>query len=436
MDVSGLFRAKLEYSEVIPGESVRAELMNTLGRKEFLRFNPSRFNAYYLGGIAAAALAGVLLLTSGPADRGEGEPVTPEEKIQQSETLLVKPQNIKDPAENVSGNVAEKENNGGNKSGKNRIQSSEIRKESVIGEVDGGSRTSFISPDSLKKNTAIKDVLSNKPDGATLQQRTLASFAVSASSGCSPFKVVFENRSASYDSCRWTFGDGGFSTEKNPVWIFDQDGEYKVSLKVFGSGNTEASSYSVIVVHPKPVARFEIDPQGNVIPDDEVRFFNYSENAVRFRWEFGDGRLSDNYEPVHKYSKYGNYDVRLIVWSEFGCPDSLLIRNAFSGLGSKIDFPNAFIPNPDGPSGGYYSTKSDEGAQIFHPSTTGVSEYQLRIFSKNGILIFESSDINVGWDGYHKGQLCEPGVYIWKVRGTFKNGEPFVKMGDVTLLKK
>ena len=50
-------------------------------------------------------------------------------------------------------------------------------------------------------------------------------------------------------------------------------------------------------------------------------------------------------------------------------------------------------------------------------------------------MIFESNDINIGWDGYNKGELCEPGVYIWKVRGKFRNGEPFIKMGDVTLLK-
>jgi hypothetical protein len=53
-----------------------------------------------------------------------------------------------------------------------------------------------------------------------------------------------------------------------------------------------------------------------------------------------------------------------------------------------------------------------------------------------GIQIFESNDINIGWDGYNNGQLCEPGVYIWKVRVKFRNGEPFTKMGDVTLLKE
>jgi hypothetical protein len=114
----------------------------------------------------------------------------------------------------------------------------------------------------------------------------------------------------------------------------------------------------------------------------------------------------------------------------------MTVTNAFSESGCFIEFPNAFIPNSNGPAGGYYTSKSDESAQIFHPVTSGVSEYQLRIFSRLGILIFETSDINIGWDGYHKGALCEPGVYVWKARGTYKNGESFVKTGDVMLIRQ
>ncbi|PKK89316.1 MAG: hypothetical protein CVV62_01435 [Tenericutes bacterium HGW-Tenericutes-7] len=124
-----------------------------------------------------------------------------------------------------------------------------------------------------------------------------------------------------------------------------------------------------------------------------------------------------------------------MVFNEYGCPDSIMVRNAFSGSAYFIEFPNAFIPNPDGTSGGVYSSKSDESAQVFHPVFHGISEYQLKIFSKLGILIFESNDINIGWDGYLNGQLSNPGVYIWKVRGKYRNGEPFIKMGDLTLLK-
>ena len=56
------------------------------------------------------------------------------------------------------------------------------------------------------------------------------------SSGCAPLKLRFYNKSTSYDSCRWTFGDGGYSNEKDPEWIFDVEGEYKVVLKVFCQG--------------------------------------------------------------------------------------------------------------------------------------------------------------------------------------------------------
>jgi hypothetical protein len=192
----------------------------------------------------------------------------------------------------------------------------------------------------------------------------------------------------------------------------------------------------VITVHPKPTARFEIYRERTIIPDNEIRFINYSRDAVKYKWDFGDGNSSDLFEPVHRYSEFGNYNVSLVVSSEYGCTDSLSVINAFSGFGFFIDFPNAFIPNPEGSTGGLYSAKSDETAQVFHPSFSGVSEYHLKVFSKLGILIFESNDINIGWDGYFNGQLSKPGVYIWKVRGSFINGEPFIKMGDITLLPK
>jgi len=260
-------------------------------------------------------------------------------------------------------------------------------------------------------------------------------FKMSVSEGCAPLRVHFVINSGSFDSCRWTFGDGGWSNKTNPDWIYDVEGEYRVSLHLFRHDGFQASSSELVKVFAKPRARFEISPQQAVIPDDRIRFLNYSSDAVRFRWDFGDGDTSVLFEPVHKYSIFNNYDVTLVAYSETGCTDSITVRNAFSDSKYFIEFPNAFIPNTGGSTGGLYSSKSDEQAQVFHPVYSGVAEYRLKIFSKMGVLIFESNDINIGWDGYYKGQLCNPGVYIWKERGAFINGEPFVSMGDVTLLK-
>jgi PKD repeat protein len=271
-----------------------------------------------------------------------------------------------------------------------------------------------------------------------LQEMTITGeccFEASVTEGCAPLKVTFRNKISEKDSCLWTFGDGGSSGDRNPEWIYDIEGEYRVVLEVIGQDGTTSSSSSVITVFPKPSARFEIGPDKLSIPEEEVRFQNYSAASVKYLWNFGDGNTSEQFEPFHRYEKYGNYNVSLKVYSENGCSDSLTVLNAFSGSAYYIEFPNAFIPNTGGPSGGVYSSKSDESAQVFHPSFSGVSEYHLKIFSKLGVLIFETNDVNIGWDGYFKGQLSNPGVYIWKVRGNFSNGEPFTKMGDVTLLK-
>jgi hypothetical protein len=50
------------------------------------------------------------------------------------------------------------------------------------------------------------------------------------------------------------------------------------------------------------------------------------------------------------------------------------------------------------------------------------------------VLIFQSNDINKGWNGYYKGRLVMQGVYVWYVEGKYANGKPFKKTGDITLL--
>ena len=213
------------------------------------------------------------------------------------------------------------------------------------------------------------------------------------------------------------------------------EGEYKVTLHAYISGELHSVSTCLITVFPRPVAHFQITGGDERMPGNKITLVNYSVNAVKCRWFFGDGGTSELYEPVHVYRESGDYNVSLIVTSEEGCTDTTVVVNPFKLSENYIRFPNAFFPDQNGPQGGFYSASSDDAANIFHPVSSGVTEYQLKIFSKRGILIFESNDINIGWDGYHKGQLCHSGVYIWKVRGNYINGEAFTKMGDLTLLK-
>ena len=431
-----LFRIKLETAEVVPDASVKSKLMHQVARKEFLRFNPARLNIYYVAGILVTGLTSAFLLLSTPKDPGSLIPDSSTNGLKKTDTtsfveIPVKQIVRKGPEKSIiSHNEPTKSNT---VSHQHDAYKPEIRREDNQKKAD----TLFhanINYSKTGKGVFSEGIADNKKlqSGFNPESNLIELYE---STGCAPLKLKFYNKSTSYDSCRWTFGDGGLSKEKNPEWIFDVEGEYKIILQVFGKEGKFSLSTAFVNVYPRPQAHFEITPDKAVIPNDEIHFLNYSTNAVQFRWDFGDGNTSEFFEPSHTYAKYSSYDVRLIVYSDRGCSDTLKVINAFSGSEYFIDFPNAFIPNTQGPSGGYYSSKSDEAAQVFHPSFTGVTEYHLKIFSKLGILIFESSDINLGWDGYLKGQLCESGVYIWKVRGKFRNGEPFIKMGDVTMLK-
>jgi PKD repeat protein len=434
ISLKDLFRKKLGKAEVIPDASVKSDLMRRISRKEFLRFSASRFNIYYLG-IIISGFTGLLLFSTSeykhhqnisPVSKGAFKTDT----VNYFEIPVQKPdRNDHIPSENTHNKT------------KSNIFISHLtgNEEFKFVKTTDKDRAAVLLPAAINNSLWGKGLFT---DTAASNQKLKARYIPdellidpNASVGCAPLKVKFYNKSTSYDSCRWTFGDGGYSNKKDPEWIFDVAGEYKVVLNVYYNNGKQSSSSVTVIVHPRPQAHFEISPAKAVVPNDEIRFLNYSTNAVQFRWKFGDGATSESFEPLHTYSKYGRYNVSLVAISDWGCSDSLTVMNAFSDSKYYIEFPNAFIPNSQGPSGGYYSSKSDEGAQVFHPSFTGVSDYQLKIFSKLGIVIFETNDINLGWDGYNKGQLCDPGVYIWKVRGKFRNGEQFIKMGDITLLK-
>lgn len=432
-----LFRKKLLNAEIEPSPSVKGQLMSTLGRREFLHFIPGRFNIWYSGVIAVAAAAIAIVLLTGRRNEPGSSSLIKTETGMVSDVPV--PAGRTGAIDNNQEAVAQKEvipsaspTGSQKKISGSQKNPSGIETKTIISASDNRKAPEYVA--SVPK-TGISDIQQVKNK---LQESSVAAselIIASSTEGCVPFRISFRPALANTDSCLWTFGDGGSSSSARPEWLFDTPGEFKVALQLFSNGEKYDASV-VINARPVPYALFEIRPETPVLPQDEIRFMNYSSDGVRYRWDFGDGQISEQFEPTHSYKKAGRYDIRLVVTSGYGCNDTMTIRNAFGSSQYFINFPNAFIPNENGPSGGYYSNSSDQEATIFHPSFNGVSDYQLRIFSRRGILLFESNDINIGWDGYYKGQLSENGVYIWKVRGTFLNGETFTRMGDVTILKK
>ena len=85
--------------------------------------------------------------------------------------------------------------------------------------------------------------------------------------------------------------------------------------------------------------------------------------------------------------------------------------------------PSAFTPNDD--------TVND----VFKANGKFISEFNLVIYNRWGAPIFESKNIDIGWDGKESGVPAPQGNYSYKIYGLDHAGQEFSKVGSVILLK-
>jgi beta propeller repeat protein len=146
----------------------------------------------------------------------------------------------------------------------------------------------------------------------------IAAFSAKPTSGKVPLKVQFTDKSTGTPTTwKWNFGDGKYSTEKNPAHTYSKAGKYTVALTVknaAGSNTLKRSGYINVAAPLKaPIAAFSASPRSGKAPL-KVQFTDKSSNSpTSWKWSFGDGTYSTAKNPVHKYSKAGKYAVKLTV---------------------------------------------------------------------------------------------------------------------------
>jgi PKD repeat protein len=221
---------------------------------------------------------------------------------------------------------------------------------------------------------------------------------------------------------------------------YDRPGTYHVRLSGTGPDGIIITKDTTVIVYEQPDAELVVTPDVVYVsdppsPSDKpVNFYNLTTEYETVTWDFGDGTTSNEVNPVHNYLNTGVYDVTLHVVTENQCYDSETIQGAVTvKLKGSIECPNVFTPNLGGETGGIV-VPNDYSNDVFHCFAKDVVDYRLEIYNRLGIRMFESEDINVGWDGYFDGKLAEEGVYVFRISGTYNSGEKFTQVGSVMII--
>ncbi len=89
----------------------------------------------------------------------------------------------------------------------------------------------------------------------------------------------------------------------------------------------------------KITAEVEINGPTTICQGSSVQFTNLSSTGFLYDWDFGDGSVSDEFEPTHVFSEPGTYEVTLIVTDALECilPDTAtLVVTIISGSEVEI----------------------------------------------------------------------------------------------------
>lgn len=270
----------------------------------------------------------------------------------------------------------------------------------------------------------------NAPDSITIQLRVAASVKAqfeTPPAGCFPYTAAFNNTSLAGQQFFWNFGDGNTSTAINPTHSYATTGTFTIKLIAVDSAtcNIIDSTFHTITIFDNPTANFSWAPDPPV-ENTSTTFTNLSSpDAIRFKWDFGDGDtlLTNSRNQIqHQYNATGTFNACLIAMNSFGCADTVC-QPVRALIIPVVDVPNAFTPQ-----------SGDVNSKVFVRGF-GIAKMKFIIWNRWGQKVFETDNRNTGWDGRIKSVVQPMDVYAYTLDIEFSDGTKTTRKGDITLIR-
>jgi PKD repeat protein len=172
-------------------------------------------------------------------------------------------------------------------------------------------------------------------------QPPVAAFTADRTSGEAPLTVTFTNLSTDATSYVWAFGDGGTSTEEDPIHTFESPGTYTVQLTATGEGGTDVEQKGRYISAGLVLAAdFSADV---TIGENRQLAVNFTDLTaknvpeVTYLWNFGDGFAGTVQNPTHTYTRAGQFTVSLKVTDPGGGTSSTKTKTNYIRIDDVLD---------------------------------------------------------------------------------------------------
>ena len=247
-----------------------------------------------------------------------------------------------------------------------------------------------------------------------------AGFSISDNEICAGECIDFTDMSTAATSWLWTFNGGSpsTSTDQNPTNIcFGTDGVYSIELIASNSFGSDTIT-DTVTVHPTPI----VNAGSNVtITLGNNTILNATGSNGSYSWT-PPTWLSCPTCPSTTSTPEETITYTVIVVDSNGCSASDQVT-VFIEFENVIWVPNIFSPNGDGSN------------DILYVRGKGVADLNFFVYDRWGEKVFETTSLDIGWDGKFRGKDMNKAVFVYYLEATFIDGSKVTKKGDVTLIR-
>ncbi|OFY23709.1 MAG: hypothetical protein A2W98_09740 [Bacteroidetes bacterium GWF2_33_38] len=121
---------------------------------------------------------------------------------------------------------------------------------------------------------------------------------------------------------------------------------------------------------------------------------------------------------------YASIQYTVLIIDPNGCNFEVSESIQVNVTEATLDVPSAFTPN------------GDNNNDVLYAKGWGLEKLlEFKIFNRWGQLVFETAEINEGWDGTFNGKLQNIDTYVFMVKGEAYNGDVLFKKGYVNLME-